>query len=570
MKKFLNLAVAGITLTLLPASAASPSWPTDPGQNVPIAAIPITHLAPKITTDGAGGAIIAWQDARWGTTLDENIYAQHVSVQGDVLWTANGIPVSDALGNQEDPQIASDGVGGAIIVWEDHRNGNMDIYAQRVSGNGTAYWDSNGVAICVAENDQDGPRVISDGSGGAVITWTDTRGSAQDIYAQRIDADGDTLWAADGVPICTHSADQRYPGLTTDGASGAIIVWKDMRDSIENIYARRVDADGVAMWTVDGVPISTRPYYNWHPRIASDDAGGAIIGWTWAGSNDDIYAQRVNPDGDTLWPANGVAIAAAADDQRYPQIIPDGESGAIICWSDGRNDVADVYANRIDEFGNILWATDGVPVGVAPNVQGGLQLVPDGVGGAIIAWYDDRNVQFDPDIYAQRMDADGNSVWAANGVAISTAVDRQWIPQLVRSASGGAIITWEDKRRPDESYDEDVYAQQVGPDGTLGNVPTGIAPEVPQLNTPRNYPNPFASSTIIEYELQDPSPIVATIYNIRGQRVAQITSPQQAPGRQTITWNGLDDQGRKVASGVYFYRLEAGRFSQTHKMVIVR
>jgi hypothetical protein len=61
-----------------------------------------------------------------------------------------------------------------------------------------------------------------------------------------------------------------------------------------------------------------------------------------------------------------------------------------------------------------------------------------------------------------------------------------------------------------------------------------------------------------------------TIYNIRGQRVARLRRSFQPAGRQTITWDGLDDKGRKVASGVYFYRVEAGGFTQARKMVILR
>jgi hypothetical protein len=105
----------------------------------------------------------------------------------------------------------------------------------------------------------------------------------------------------------------------------------------------------------------------------------------------------------------------------------------------------------------------------------------------------------------------------------------------------------------------------------LDDPPTGIGSNaLGLLSMVQNYPNPFSSSTLIEYELQTPATVVVTIYNIRGQRVAKIKRPLQPPGRQTITWNGLDANGRKVASGIYFYRLQAGGLSQTRKMVILK
>ena len=105
----------------------------------------------------------------------------------------------------------------------------------------------------------------------------------------------------------------------------------------------------------------------------------------------------------------------------------------------------------------------------------------------------------------------------------------------------------------------------------LGNVPTGIAAtDIPRLSATGNYPNPFAITTTIEYWLQSSSSVVLTIYNALGQRVTQIRRTLQPAGRQTIMWNGLDDAGRKAASGVYYYRLKAGGLSQTRTMVILR
>ena len=102
----------------------------------------------------------------------------------------------------------------------------------------------------------------------------------------------------------------------------------------------------------------------------------------------------------------------------------------------------------------------------------------------------------------------------------------------------------------------------------LGDV--SAPPDIRRLPLVQNYPNPFASATTIEYELQTPSPVVIAIYNALGQRVAEIELPLQPAGRQTITWNGLDGNGRKVSSGIYFYRLEVGGISHTKKMVILR
>ncbi|HTP80635.1 MAG TPA: hypothetical protein VMM57_09550, partial [Bacteroidota bacterium] len=109
-------------------------------------------------------------------------------------WSTNPIinnAICTAAYDQYSPTIVSDGSGGAIITWQDLRSGNdFDIYAQYINAAGTPQWPSNGVAICTATGDQASPTIVSDGSGGAIITWQDERGANYDIYAQRINAAG--------------------------------------------------------------------------------------------------------------------------------------------------------------------------------------------------------------------------------------------------------------------------------------------------------------------------------------------------------------------------------------------
>ncbi|MFQ5601009.1 MAG: hypothetical protein ACE5G2_10715, partial [Candidatus Krumholzibacteriia bacterium] len=130
-------------------------------------------------------------------------------------WSVDGIPIAFyASGQPEYHQITSDGSGGTIIAWQDSRGGEFDIYAQRVDASGTVLWTGGGVAICTATGDQTRPRITSDGSGGAIITWQDDRsGGNSDIYAQRVDASGTALWTARGVGICTAANGQYRPKI---------------------------------------------------------------------------------------------------------------------------------------------------------------------------------------------------------------------------------------------------------------------------------------------------------------------------------------------------------------------
>ena len=158
-----------------------------------------------------------------------------------------------------------------------------------------------GMAVCAAANDQVSIRMIADGTGGVILVWQDRRaGSNYDIYAQRLDAAGQTLWTAGGLAVCTAANDQSTPALASDGAGGAIFTWYDYRSSpFPDIYAQRIDAAGSPQWTANGVPICTASWEQFDPVPASDGAGGAIITWYdyRNGATSDIFAQRVNTSG---------------------------------------------------------------------------------------------------------------------------------------------------------------------------------------------------------------------------------------------------------------------------------
>ena len=153
-----------------------------------------------------------------------------------IRWAADGVEVCDEAANQRYPRIAPDGTGGAIITWEDERGGNQDIYAQRVDSGGTPLWDADGMPVSTAAGSQCDQRLVSDGAGGTIITWEDERGGDWDIYAQRVDSDGERLWENvpgsgdyNGIPVCTAVNNQENPRLTTNGEGGAIITWQDFR-----------------------------------------------------------------------------------------------------------------------------------------------------------------------------------------------------------------------------------------------------------------------------------------------------------------------------------------------------
>ena len=425
---------------------------------------------PQICSDGTGGAIITWVDGRGFSdpvSTMSDIYAQRVDSDGNEKWTKDGVTICKIANWQTEAQICSDGAEGAIIIWQDLRSGtDSDVYAQKIDSNGNVQWTPNGVAICTANDYQQSPIIYSDGAGGAIITWNDPRNGLDfDIYAQRIDSNGDIQWTPNGVAICTASNDQNNPQICSDGSGGAIITWDDDRGASEDIYAQHVNSLGNVQWIPNGRAISTANDDQFSPQICSDESGGAIISWVDDRDFGDgkIYAQKVNSSGDVQWTIDGVAICTISDlIWGEIQMCSDEVGGVLITWRDGREGSEDnIYAQRFDLNGNVNWATNGVPICNASDFQYGAQICSDGVGGAIITWEDLRNGMSDSDIYAQKVNSSGDTEWINDGIGVCTGNLWQFNPQICSDGAGGAIITWNDGRYGNS----DLFAQKIDSNG---------------------------------------------------------------------------------------------------------
>jgi hypothetical protein len=389
------------------------------------------------------------------------------------FWVENGKAVCLETENQNDPFIVPDDAGGSIIVWYDFRSGlNTEVYAQRVDEHGRDMWTADGVQVYSRTSSAVGICVESDGASGAFIAVL----AYDSLFVQRIHADGTTWSSPDGTPICNSifiGFDPGYISVAPDGVGGVIVAWADGRAYPDNnIYAQRVDAAGAVKWATNGVPVGPAALVQMSPRCAPDLNGGAVIAWTDLRSGyRDIYAQRIDSTGTILWTASGVPVCTETGDQQASQIISCESGDVIIAWEDIRGTYTDIYLQKLNPSGIAQWTANGVAATTDPYPQVTIRMVTDGAGGAIVTWLDVRNTLLNTDIYAQRVDSDGNVVWETDGTAICTADEIQSYPEIAEDGAGGAVITWQDTRNP--TYD--IYAQRIGPDGVVMWEENGIS-----------------------------------------------------------------------------------------------
>lgn len=363
-----------------------------------------------LVADGAGGVVALWSET--GSLNGHTLRAQRFDVSGAPQWTAGGVTLSGGSQPKLGIRAIPDGTGGAIVTWYSSTlfRGEPSPYiarANRVSGAGVAQWGAAGVQPTAVSTESSEPTIVSDGAGGAIIGWSDTRSSAQRVYAQRYDSAGAAQWTANGVQVCTAATPQWASAMVSDGAGGAVVSWLDYRVTNVDVYAQRLDGSGVRQWTTSGVGLCTQGDWQSGISITTDGAGGAIVSWDDPrGGNIDVYAQRVSAAGAPLWTVNGAAVCSAAGNQYPSRIVSDGAGGAIVAWEDYRNGSGDIYARRIGSNGIPQWTGNGNVVCAAADGQAALAMVETGTGSAILAWHDFR-AGGAADIYAQRMDGLG-------------------------------------------------------------------------------------------------------------------------------------------------------------------
>jgi hypothetical protein len=290
--------------------------------------------------------------------------------------------------------------------------------------------------------------------------------------------------------------------------------------------------------------------------------GYIIAGYTnsFGAGNSDVYLIKTNSAGDTLWTRT---YGGGEDDVGYSvQQTTDG--GYVIAGytnSFGAGN-SDVYLIKTDASGDTLWTrTYG-----SNNNDYGYSVQQTEDGGYVIAGY----TRFYSDVYLIKTDSLGGTLWTRT----YGGVDNDYGYSVQQTTDVGYVIVG-----LTESFGagySDVYLIKTDPDGIVGisdNKP-------PSLELPRswalsqNYPNPFNPSTTVAFDIPGITTtkqyVTLAVYDIRGRHVRTLVSSEIAPGNHKVTWNGKDEKGESVSSGIYLYTLRSGEERYTRKMVVLK
>lgn len=503
-------------------------------------------------TANAAGYIFGLQDTR---ATDANIYLLRMDRQGNAL--ENSMLVNDdppGSSSQQKSRIAVDSSGNFVVAWQDDRNGNPDIYAQRFSNQGAA----NGSNILVNQNlepraNQSNPDIASSATGHVIITWQEARpGGFRDILAQFFDVAGNPVDTNRVVNDSRAHFFRGVPVVAADRAGNSVIAWQDGR----NIFLQRFDADRNPVGANFVAHDTSKQVFHTRPAVHTWDDSLLVIAWSdWRDGAPDVYARLFDAANQPLSGEFHVneqtgALDRAADDTR-PLAIAADDSFFTVTWTDHRNGIGEIFAQRYRRNGSQV-GTNFKVSSAAGYEQKNPSISHNDAGDFVISWHGRRTVSLD--IFARAFNSQSTPLGDDFQLNSRTS-DLQFLPHV--GLLGRRIFaTWSDNSGEQTGFDVMANVTELP---TPTSVQRGKAQSLPfDFALKQNHPNPFNPATTIDYTLPVASTIRLDIYDIQGNLVRRLVHETQTAGSHQEQWDGRDDSAHGVASGVYFYRLTIG------------
>lgn len=233
-------------------------------------------------------------------------------------------------------------------------------------------------------------------------------------------------------------------------------------------------------------------------------------------------------------------------------IANDGRGRIWLVWVSDRDGNANIYSCYRDGGG---WSdTAAITTDEGSDSQPSIGIDP--CGWTWVAWTSNRDG--DPNIYVSHNHGSGWS--AGERVTSDTAWDIH--PYILSDESRRIWVLWQSSRKG--RYD--IYSAYNATPGVEEQ--SSVSPVAFRLSS--NCPNPFNSHTAIKYQIPGRMFVTLRVYNLLGQPVRTLVAGERESGRHSVCWNGRNEGGVAVPSGVYYYRIEAGELSETKKLLFLR
>jgi hypothetical protein len=402
-----------------------------------------------------------------------------------------------------------------------------------------------------------------------LVTWnTYSSSSSYALWGQRYH-DGSPLWEAGGKILLDCGAN--FGGLLNMHGNYLIYTYEDYYNGNFAIKALLIDASGnpATGWPVTGIAF-TQPSI-WNPQMYSHSGlrdNNLVCFFT---DFDDYIpstvGQMLSPGGEKLWGENGILLETNDDWVIYQ--VSDAAYGENISCIGNFDTGSQWFLHKISPTGEMLFGQTGITLDYAwSNTQPNSRLIQYANGSYSVLWTSSEDNYFG-NVNHRYVSANGTVSDSAPlsivsniaGYYNSVTAEHNNIGVLAYNSYRGYYL-----RGPDDVPMNSLWACRINA------LPVSIEDDyqaAPILSC-SNYPNPFNPETTIQFTLKDTSPVLVEVYNLKGQLIKSLVNETKTSGVHKVTWNGCDNNGRGVSSGMYLYKIKSGQYSSTRKMMLMK
>lgn len=467
-----------------------------------------------------------------------------------MIWETNFGGMLNEMGNS--CQVLPDSCIIILGTTYSYGSGLSDIYLVKTDNLGNILWtkqyggDSTDFGYDI--------QLTSD-SGFIIVGTTTINKISKDIYLIKVDSSGTVEW------------EKTFGGTGTEEG-------QSVRQTNDKGYIIAGTTNSIGNGYTDMYLIKTDSLGNLEWEKAFGGAGGeagyaarqtADLGYVLIGSTgsygvgySSIYVVRTNSAGDSLW--TNTYGGNRADFGYSVEVAADGGFIFVGATASFGNGESDAYLVKTDPSGNFEW---DYTYGGANEDRG--YSVQELASGNFVLTGKTESFSTNIEAYLIMTNPVGEPVWTSyfGGSKSDEA-------QAVAFDDNGDIIVV-GKSFSYTSGGSDVYLIKVqGEQATDINelIVSDYLPDGFELH--QNYPNPFNMSTSIEYSIPNKADVTLTIYNVLGQVVSYWNASSLPAGNYRYEWDGTNEQGSDIASGIYLYRLQYGSFALTKKMLLLK
>ena len=374
----------------------------------------------------------------------------------------DGAPIRQGVHIEWYRTVAPGNQGEAIFIWSDTRYGMRNIFAHKVNQNGDLMWGTAGAVVTDLPGRQEDPVAIADGNGGVFIGWVDYRFDAEgDIFIQHLDSDGNILLDENGIALAQVDGKQITINMCTDSLGGVFVTWQDKRGGIdEDIYGTHVSANHEIIAPGSGVPIVVDGGYQNAKTIEYAGNNQAFIAWVdyREGANANIYCQRLDVGMNGLFQENGLPIANTINQETKPRATFVNNQTSFITWKQGSTD-SKIFYQFVDDDGLVFDAER--PISDQDSTQALPRVKRNSTGEVFVKWTDYRDEATDGDQYFQKIDVNGDRQWG-NGIKIDSDNSRDFGARFSGGDEGDLNVVWERGTFPEI----EIMYQNIQSDGS--------------------------------------------------------------------------------------------------------